>query len=186
MKAEFAKLLKLYEELEEAGENATLTLSSKGGNSTIKLLLESSPSPPLTSSPSSLPPAPQRRRRHRGAAARARRKQRAADYQASLPDAAAITSSPASGDATATDCTRPGPLPRRPLQLLESPSPSTGRRRVMSLGSLHLPSFSNLNLYGAPVPRHLSQGLHLHHLRHHLHCPRIPAPPPPSGMESRL
>ena len=39
MKAEFAKLLKLYEELEEAGENATLTFTSQGGSSTIKLLL---------------------------------------------------------------------------------------------------------------------------------------------------
>ena len=145
MKAEFAKLLKLYEELEEAGENATLTLSSKGGNSTIKLLLESSPSPPLTSSPSSLPPAPQRRRRHRGAAARARRKQRAADYQASLPDAAATTSSPASGEDTAT----PGPPPQRPLHLLESPSPSTARRRVMSLGRpAEMTSFASLNLDG--------------------------------------
>ena len=42
MKAEFLKILKLFEELEEAGESATLTISAKGGTSTIKLVLESS------------------------------------------------------------------------------------------------------------------------------------------------
>ena len=41
MKAEFIKIFKLFEELEEAGECATLTISSKGGTSSIKLLLES-------------------------------------------------------------------------------------------------------------------------------------------------
>ena len=40
MKAEFIKIFK-FEELEEAGECATLTISSKGGTSSIKLLLES-------------------------------------------------------------------------------------------------------------------------------------------------
>ena len=48
MKAELQKFLKLFEELEEAGETASLTLVTKGGKSTIKLQLESSPSlPPL-------------------------------------------------------------------------------------------------------------------------------------------
>ena len=63
MKAEFKKLLELYEELEEAGETATLTLSTRGGKSTIKLQLESSPSLPTTSTASSntLPPASGRR-----------------------------------------------------------------------------------------------------------------------------
>ena len=37
MKAEFHKIFKLFEELEEAGESATLTISSKGGVSSIKL-----------------------------------------------------------------------------------------------------------------------------------------------------
>ena len=41
MKAKFIKIFKLFEELEEAGECATLTISSKGGTSSIKLLLES-------------------------------------------------------------------------------------------------------------------------------------------------
>ena len=86
MKAEFQKLIKLYEELQEAGETATLTLSTRGGKSTIKLQLESSPSLPATSTTSThtLPPASGRRRRHRGARARARRNQRAAAHQTSL------------------------------------------------------------------------------------------------------
>ena len=40
MKAEFIKIFK-FEELGEAGECAILTISSKGGTSSIKLLLES-------------------------------------------------------------------------------------------------------------------------------------------------
>ena len=83
MKAEFKKLLELYEELEEAGETATLTLSTRGGKSTIKLQLESSPSSPSTmTSAQTLPPASGRRRRHLGARARASRNQRAAAHQA--------------------------------------------------------------------------------------------------------
>ena len=85
MKAEFHKIVKLFEELEEAGESATLTISAKGGTFTIKLQLESLPSPSTTgTTPTTLPPAPGRRRRHHGAAARARRGQRAADHQAAL------------------------------------------------------------------------------------------------------
>ena len=46
MRAEVQKIFILYEELVEAGNNATLMFSSKGGKSTIKLQLESpSPSP---------------------------------------------------------------------------------------------------------------------------------------------
>ena len=130
MKAEFKKLLELYEELEEAGETATLTLSTRGGKSTIKLQLESSPSPPATSTTPSntLPPASGRRRRHRGARARARRNQRAAAHQAEAAASAPLA-----------------PPPR--LRLLPSPPPDSGRRRVMSCVS-RLPSFSNLD--GAP------------------------------------
>ena len=72
MKAKFIKIFKLFEELEEAGECATLTISSKGGTSSIKLLLESPSSLPTTASlPTTLPPVSEKRRRHRGAAARA-------------------------------------------------------------------------------------------------------------------
>ena len=91
MKAELQKFLKLYEELEEAGETASLTLVTKGGKSTIKLQLESSPSLPSTSTSTTtqpLPPASGQRRRHRGIRARARRNQQAAAHQASLAEAA--------------------------------------------------------------------------------------------------
>ena len=72
MKAEFKKVLQLFEELEGAGESATLTILSRKGISTIKLLLESSPTLPTTSTTTpTLPPAPGKRRRHRGAKARA-------------------------------------------------------------------------------------------------------------------
>ena len=96
MKAEFHKIFKLFEELEEAGECATLTISANGGTSTIKLLLESPPSPSTTgTTPRTLPPAPGRRRRHRGAAARARRRQRAAGHQGSaLAVPASVSPSP--------------------------------------------------------------------------------------------
>ena len=68
MKAELQKFLKLFEELEEAGETASLTLVTKGGKTTIKLQLESSPSLPSTTTSTTtqpLPPAPGKRRRHR-------------------------------------------------------------------------------------------------------------------------
>ena len=86
MKAELAKLLALYSEVEENGGSATLSLSTKGGKSIFKFTLESPPppAPPTTGSPSTSPPAPgnqaagRRRRRNRGAAARARCNQGAA------------------------------------------------------------------------------------------------------------
>ena len=51
MKAEVQKILKLYEELEAAGETATLTFSTSGDKSIVKLQLQ--PPSLLTSSPSS-------------------------------------------------------------------------------------------------------------------------------------
>ena len=140
MKAEFQKLVTLYEEWEEAGETATLTLSTRGGKSTIKLQLESSPSssPPVTSATAhTLQPAPGRRRRRRGVRARARRNQRAAAHQNSQVEAATSASL--------------DPPSSRPLRLLPSPLPESGRRRVMScVGRLDVPTFSNLD--GAPPP----------------------------------
>ena len=90
MKAEIQKIINLFEELEEASETAFLTLSTKGGKTTIKLQLESppSPSPPSISNVQTLQPASGRRRRHRGARARARRNQRAAAHQTSNAEAA--------------------------------------------------------------------------------------------------
>ena len=138
MRAEVQKIFILYEELVEAGNNATLMFSSNGGKSTIKLQLESPSPSPLTATTTTLPPAPGRRRRHRGAAARARRRQRAADHQAALAQAA--TSAPLVP-------------PCRPLHILPSPPTASGRRRVMSVGRPDMPSFSSLNLDGnPPVP----------------------------------
>ena len=151
MKAEFQKVIKLFEELEEAGETAFLTLLTRSGKSTIKLQLESSPSSPSTmTSAQTLPPASGRRRRHRGARARARRNQRAAAHQTSQAEAATSASLDSQ--------------PSRPLRLLPSPPPESGRRRVMScVGRLEVPTFTNLD--GAPPSS----------------PPCSPPPPPPGG-----
>ena len=135
MRAEVQKIFILYEELVEAGNNATLMFSSNGGKSTIKLQLESPSPSPLTATTTTLPPAPERRRRHRGAAARARRRQRAADHQAALAQAA-------------TSALLVPPC--RPLHILPSPPTASGRRRVMSVGRPDMPTFSSLNLDGNP------------------------------------
>ena len=82
MKAEVQKIFKLYEELEEAGETATLTFSTRGGMSTVKLQLQASSSTapsPSTSTPTLLP-VPGKRRGHCSARARARLNQRAAAH----------------------------------------------------------------------------------------------------------
>ena len=96
-------------------------------------------------------------RRHRGAAARARRRQRAADHQGTTLAAPAPVSQPPAPPAPGEVSAPAGPhhdhLPqRRPLFpiFLPSPSPSTGRRRVMSLARLPLPSFASLNIDGHP------------------------------------
>ena len=148
MKAEIAKLLALFSEVEENGGSANLVLSTKGGKSIIKFTLESPPPDPATTAPTS-PPAPgnqaagRRRRRNRGAAARARRNQRAATSQATLAEVESPPHLP----------------PSRPLHHLLSPSTTSGRRRVMSLGRPEMPTFSSLNLDGSSSPP--------------------PAPPPP-------
>ena len=144
MKAELQKFLKLFEELEEAGETASLTLVTKGGKTTIKLQLESSPSQPSTSTSTStptFPPAPGKRRRHRGAKARARRNQRAAAHQASLAEAATTTSA-------SLDCPPP-----RPLHLLPSPPPESGRRQVMAVARMDALTFSTLNVDSPSSPQ---------------------------------
>ena len=138
MKAEVQKILKLYEELEEAGETATLTFSTRGGMSTVKLQLQAlsptAPSPPTSTSTPTLPPAPGKRRRHRGARAGARRNQRAAAHQASLAEAATTTSPP------------------RPLQLHPSPPPTSGRRKVRTEARQGVPTFHTLNVDGPSPP----------------------------------
>ena len=142
MRDELVKVLALFHEVEESGGNASLTLSTRGGKSNVKLAIEfCNTAPPTSSLPASASttsqPASGRRRRHRGKQARARRNQRAAAHQASLAEAA--TSAPLD------------PPPSLPLRLLPSPPPESGRRRVMScVGRLTAPTFSNLD--GAPPP----------------------------------
>ena len=142
--AELAKLLELFSEVEERGGCASLSLSTSRGKSTFKFTLETPPSPATTLPSSSASPsapgnqAAGRRRRNRGAAWRARCNQRAAASQVTLAE----VNSPAS----------PPPRPPHPLHHLLSPSPSTGRRRVMSLGRPEMPTFSSLNLDGTSSP----------------------------------
>ena len=123
-----------------------MSLSTSRGKSTFKFTLETPPSAATSLQGSSAsPPTPgnqaagRRRRRNRGAAWRARRNQRAAASQVTLAE---VNSPPAS----------PPPRPPRPLHHLISPSPSTGRRRVMSLGRPEMPTFSSLNLDGSSSP----------------------------------
>ena len=57
----------------------------------------------------------------------------------------------ASGEASApAGSPHDRPHQRRPFLFLPSPSPNSGRRRVMSLGRPPLPSFGSLNLDGPP------------------------------------
>ena len=135
-------LLEAFHKIEKAGRQATLSVSTFGGRTKINLVTATTPAPP-TESPSTSS-TPVRRHRRRGARARARRNQRAAAHQASLAEAATTTSVP---------------LEDRPLHLLPSPPPASGRRRVMSVGRPDMPSFSSLNLDGSTSP--------------------TPAPPPP-------
>ena len=148
MKTELVKLLALYSEVEENGGSATLSLSTKGGKSIFKFTLGVGSPPPAPATTASTPtslPAPgnqaagRRRRRNRGAAARARRNQRAAASQATLAEVDPPPRLP------------PTPPPR-PLRHLLSPSPTSGRRRVMSLGRPEMPTFSTLNLDGSSSP----------------------------------
>ena len=143
MRDELETLLGMLNQVEETGGIASLTISTKGGKTSVKFAIEldagpSTPTPVLTS-PSS-PPAPgnqagRRRHRNRGAAARARRNQRAAASQAALSALAEVD-----------------PPPPRPLCHLLSPSPTSRRRRVMSVGRPEMPTFSSLNLDGSSSP----------------------------------
>ena len=150
------ELLKLLRQTKETGGWASLTFTTRNGKMIAKLEVELDPPAPAspvstTSSPNPTAPAPGGgRRRRKSAAAKAKGKARAALHRATK--AAATSSPPASGDASAPLET---PL-RRPPRLLPSPSPTSGRRRVMSLGRLPLPSFGNLNLDGNPPPSPLN------------------------------
>ena len=77
---------------------------------------------------------------NRGTAARARRNQQASASQAALSALAEVVPPP------------PRPPPPRPLCHLLSPSPTSRRRRVMSVGRPEMPTFSSLNLDGSSSP----------------------------------
>ena len=132
---ELTYLLEAFHKIEKAGGQATLSVSTVGGKTKIKLVTAATPDPPSESTSTSS--TPERRHRRRGARARARRNQRAAAHQASLAEAA-------------TSVPLEDPPPRRPFQLLPSPPSASGRRRVMSLGRPKMPTFSSLNLDGDP------------------------------------
>ena len=132
---ELTYLLEAFHKIEKAGGQATLSVSTVGGKTKIKLVTAATPDPPSESTSTSS--TPERRHRRRGARARARRNQRAAAHQASLAEAA--TSVPLED-------------PPHPLHLLPSPPPASGRRRVMSVGRPDMPSFSSLNLDGSTSP----------------------------------
>ena len=151
------ELLKLLRQNKEAGGSASLTFfTTRDGKLKAKLEVELDPSAPTSpGSTSPLPataPAPGGgRRRRKGASAKAKAKARAALHRAT--QAAATLSPPASGDASAPlEAPAPHqqyhPPLRHPPQLLPSPSPSSGRRQVMSVGRLPIPSFGSLNLDG--------------------------------------
>ena len=130
---ELTLLLEVFHKIEKAGGQANLSVSTAGGKTKVKLEIATTAAPPTVSTSTSSTPV--RRHRRRGARARARRNQRAAAHQASLAEAATSV---------------PLVPPCRPLQLLPSPPPASGRRRVMSVGRPEMPTFSFPNLDGDP------------------------------------
>ena len=132
---ELTLLLEVFHKIEKTGGQATLSVSTAGGKTKVKLEIAA---PPTVSTSTSTSSTPVRRHRRRGARARARRNQRAAAHQASLAEAA--TSVPLD------------PSPHRSLHLLPSPPSASGRRRVMSVGRPEMPTFSSLNLDGCSSP----------------------------------
>ena len=153
------ELLKLLRQTKEAGGSASLTFTTRDGKMKAKLEVELDP--PAPASPSSTPPPPttspapgRGRRRRKGAAAKVKAKARAALHQAT--QGAATLPPPAPGDAS-VPLEAPAPHQqhhpplRHPPHLLLSPSPSSGRRRVMSVGrrpSWPKLTFGSLNMDG--------------------------------------
>ena len=141
--------MNILHQVKLAGGSASLTFTTMGGKFKAKLEVElgapsstsSGLSPPLPATATAPGGGRRRRRRHRGPAAMVKSQARAAAHQASLASAE-VNVPPASSP----------PRPPRPLHHLLSPSPSTGRRRVMSLGRPEMPTFSSLNLDGESSP----------------------------------
>ena len=139
----------------EVGGQATLTTITEGGELKAKLEIQlGSPAAPRPGAPSATSghPAAAHRSCHRGPAAKARSRARAAAYQVKKAAAATATASSTAAMAAGSGASPSSSAPqRRPLHLL--PSPPAGRRRVMSVGRMDMPSFSPLNLDGThPSP----------------------------------
>ena len=134
---ELTLLLEVFHKIEKAGGQASLSVTTVGGNTKMKLEIATTPVPPTESSSTSSPTG--RRHRRRGPRARARRNQRAAAHQAALAEAA--TSAPLEE-----------PPSRPPLQLLPSPPADSGRRKVISVEKLDVPTFSSINMDGSSSP----------------------------------
>ena len=153
-------LLEIFHRVEAEGGQATLSVTTHRGKTKLKLEIVS---PPSETAPPSSPPAPgRRRRRRRGAAARALAKQRAAAHQATLAEAA--TSDPLVPSSPSPPHLPHTTAPHRPLHRLLSPSPSSGRRRIMSPSlpqHLHLSHLARLFHSASLVLErcHLSQGV---------------------------
>ena len=128
---ELANLLKIFKRVEKDGGQATLSVSTNAGKTTIKLELTSSLSKPAPSLPSSSASGG-RRRRHRGPAKKEKAKVRAALHQATL---ASTTASVAAAPSN--------PPPARPLRIHPSPPPASGRRRVTTTARQNVATFSS-------------------------------------------
>ena len=131
MKAEFQRIFKLFEELEEAGGCATLTITSRKGTSSIKLVLECpTPSSPTTGMTTTTLPLASGRR---SAAARARRRQ------------ARAGSPPPNEQGGEGESSQ---LPRQPL--MHHLPASVGRQALLHVPRLAILSFASLNMDGSP------------------------------------
>ena len=109
---ELTLLLEVFNKIEKAGGQATLSVATVGGKTKVKLEIAALPT---VSTSTSISSTPVRRHRRRGARARARRNQRVAAHQASLAEAATSV---------------PLVPPCRPLHLLPSPPPASGTPRL--------------------------------------------------------
>ena len=148
---EVTLLLEVFNKIEKVGGQATLSVATVGGKTKVKLEIATTPAPPASTSTSS---SSVRRPRRRSARARARRNQRAAAHQAALAEA--VTSAPLDQP------------PPRPLRLLPSPPPESGRRQVTAVARPEVPTFSTLNLDGPSPPTPPP--------------PPAPTPPPPTPL----
>ena len=131
---ELGNLLKIFKRVEKDGGQATLSVSTNAGKTTIKLELTSSLSKPAPSLPSSSASGG-RRRRHRGPAKKEKAKVRAALHQATLASrTASVTAAPSNP-----------PPPARPLRIHPSPPPA-GRRRVTTTARQNVATLSLIHI----------------------------------------